>query len=78
MESLLYIELNTTRSAMLNRVETDLRKIVSGDYSSAIADRIVDDIAMDISETADHDNWNDADFRLAFGRVLCDALGIEF
>ena len=77
MEAPFYTELNTTRRAMLNRVETDLRKIVSGDYSSAIADCIVDDIAMDIWETADLDNWNDSDFRIAFGRILCAAFRID-
>jgi len=47
---------------------------VSGDYIGRIADKIVKAVMQDVWETADRDNWNDDDVRLAIGRVLCDKL----
>ena len=56
------------------------RKMLNGiclDYAKLIADRIADDVAGDICETADADNWNDCDARLGIGRVLLKAVGGE-
>lgn len=49
---------------------------ISRDYSRDIAFALSDDIARDIHECADHEDWNFDDVRLAFGRVLCEKLGI--
>ena len=50
---------------------------VSDDYWGKIADKILDEVCEDIEATADKDEWNEDDVRLAVGRVLCEKLGIE-
>lgn len=77
MEAPIYTELGITRDELFEKVRKDLETVISDDYSGAIADRIVDEIAYDISVTADVSEWNDSDYRLAFGRVLTDLMGIE-
>ena len=47
------------------------------DYIRPIAEKVVEEVAQDIYETADRENWNDDDVRLAFGRVICKHLKIE-
>lgn len=51
-------------------------KQVSDDYWTAIAESIADDVVQNVRETADPEEWNEDDIRLAVGRVLCDRLGI--
>ena len=51
-------------------------KQVSDDYWTAIAESIADDVVQNVQETADPEEWNEDDIRLAVGRVLCDRLGI--
>lgn len=77
MEAPLYMQIGITRDELFEKVCKDLETIISDDYSGAIADRIVDEIAYDISVSADVSEWNDSDYRLAFGRVLSDFIGIE-
>lgn len=77
MESPLYMQIGITRDELFEKVCKDLETIISDEYSDAIADRIVDEIAYDISVSADIGAWNDSDYRLAFGRVLTDLIGIE-
>ena len=50
---------------------------ISRDYIRHIAEAVVEDVAEDVYETADGENWGDDDVRLAFGRVLMKRLGIE-
>lgn len=50
---------------------------ISQDYIRLIAENIVEDVAQDIYETADRENWDEDDIRLAVGRVLCKKLNIE-
>lgn len=50
---------------------------VSDDYWGKIADKILEEVCEDIEATADKDEWNEDDVRLAVGRVLCEKLGIE-
>jgi hypothetical protein len=50
---------------------------VSQDYIRPIAEKIANDVAKDIYETADPQDWNGDDVRLAVGRVLCAKLRIE-
>lgn len=50
---------------------------ISDDYIRPIAEKIVEDVAQDIYETADREEWNSDDVRLAVGRVLCKKLKIE-
>lgn len=50
---------------------------ISDDYYGRICDAILPEVEKDVKETADKDNWNEDDVRLAIGRVLCDRLGIE-
>lgn len=50
---------------------------ISQDYIGEIAQRIANDVAKDIYETADRDDWGSDDVRLAVGRVLCKRLHIS-
>lgn len=50
---------------------------ISQDYIRPIAEKIAKDVAKDIYEAADPENWNEDDVRLAVGRVLCKKLRIE-
>lgn len=50
---------------------------IPNEYLLPIVDKYWEDIKEDISETADPDNWNSDDMRIAFGRFLCDKLGVE-
>lgn len=44
-----------------------------------IADALEDDVARDIEETADKDNWNSSDVEIAMTRVLLKrVLGDEY
>ena len=49
---------------------------ISKDYSRNIAFALADEIAEDLSVSADNEDWDMDDVRLAFGRVLCAKLGI--
>lgn len=49
---------------------------ISRDYSRDIAYALSDEIAKDLHVSADHEDWNMDDVRLAFGRVLCAKLGV--
>lgn len=61
---------------MISDKENGVDGAISRDYSKRIADAIADDVARDIHETADHEDWDMDDVRLAVGRVLCAKLGI--
>lgn len=64
---------NKIKSVLLNMKDA---KQISDDYWRAIAESIADDVVQNVQETADPDEWNEDDIRLAVGRVLCDRLGI--
>ena len=49
---------------------------ISGDYILGIANAIVDDVASDLVDTADHEEWDMDDVRQSVGRVLSERLGI--
>ena len=51
--------------------------LVSEDYIIPIAEKIVEDVAQDIYESADQYDWSEDDVRLAVGRVLCRKLKVE-
>lgn len=57
--------------------DMNLNGPISSDYIKPIADKILDDIVLDLYETADHEYWNNDDLRLAFGRALVKRLKIE-
>ena len=65
------------RNAIAAEVGIMLRKIVSDDYYSDVYRLLKDDIIEDVIATADPDEWNDDDIRLAIGRVLLDRLNEE-
>lgn len=46
-------------------------------YLADIVEKYKEEIINDIYETADRDNWNGDDLRLAVSRVICRHLGIE-
>ena len=50
---------------------------VSDEYWGRIADEILEEVCQDVEETADEEEWNEDDVRLAVGRVLCGKLGLE-
>lgn len=56
--------------------ENGMEGAISRDYSRDIAYALSDDIARDLWECADHEDWDIDDVRLAFGRVLCAKLGV--
>lgn len=64
-------------SAIICDKENGAEGSISRDYSKFIADAIADDVARDIHECADHEDWDMDDVRLAVGRVLCKRLNIE-
>lgn len=54
-----------------------LSKSVSDDYASRIIDTIIEDVIEDINETADPEEWNEDDVRLAIGRAILKKFGEE-
>ena len=82
MESIakIYKEIGTSKDYLVELIgayEDSLLGSISRDYSKSIADAIADDVARDIYECADNEDWNIDDVRLAVGRVLCKRLGIS-
>ena len=82
MESIakIYKEIGTSRdylAELIGGYEDSLLGAISRDYSKSIADAIANAVARDIHETADNEDWNIDDMRLAVGRVLCKRLGIS-
>lgn len=71
----IYFILGISREEFQSLVCREMLKGISSDYANLIADRISDDVAQDICDTADHENWNDCDARLGIGRVLLKAVG---
>ena len=63
------------KSEIRRAVEKLLSKSVSDDYASRIIDAIIEDVIEDVNETADPEEWDDDDVRLALGRVLLKSLG---
>lgn len=70
-----YSILGISREEFQSLVCREMLNGISSDYAKRIADRISDDVAQDIFDTADHENWNDHDARLGIGRVLLKAVG---
>jgi hypothetical protein len=52
-----------------------LSKSISDDYVSELTDAIAEDVYQDVDETADPEEWNEDDVRLALGRVLLRKCG---
>ena len=52
------------------QVTAELEKTTDRSYAKQIAEHITPLVCRDIKETADPENWNDSDVRLAIGRVL--------
>ena len=50
---------------------------VGVDYARAIFEDVADEVAKDVAECADCEDWSMDDLRMAFGRVLVRRLGIE-
>jgi len=76
-ESDVYSVLGISREEFQSLVCREMLNGISSDYAKSIADRIADDVASDIRDTADIKNWNDCDARLGIGRVLLKAVGGE-
>lgn len=57
--------------------ELDIDGPISQDHIRPIAESIIEDVAQDIYETADREEWDSDDVRIAVGRVLCKKLNIE-
>lgn len=49
---------------------------IPNEYLLPIVEKYWKEIKEDITETAD-ENWNSDDMRIAFGRFLCNKLGVE-
>ena len=82
MESIakIYKEIGTSKDYLVELIgayEDSILGGISRDYSKSIAEAIADDVARDVHETADHEDWDIDDVRLAVGRVLCKRMNIE-
>lgn len=57
------------------------RKFLSVGFESIdagrVADALTDEVAEDVEETADPENWHSGDVEIALARVLKKRLGIE-
>lgn len=42
-----------------------------------IVDSIIDEVVEDVKETADEDNWNSEDVRIALARVIKKKFGVD-
>ena len=76
----IYKEIGTSKDYLVELIgayEDSLLGGISRDYSKSIAEAIADDVARDVHETADHEDWDIDDVRLAVGRVLCKRMNIE-
>lgn len=76
-ESDVYSVLGISREEFQSLVCRELLNGVGHDHAIRISERIADDVASDIRDTADPGNWNDCDARLGIGRVLLKAVGGE-
>ena len=54
--------------------EIGTNRPISDDYWPEISAMIIDDVIQNVEETADEEEWNEDDVRLAVGRVLLDRL----
>lgn len=55
---------------LLNEIFDELQNVTEREYAQQIADNIVNDVTIDIDESAEIENYNSSDVRLAIGRVL--------
>lgn len=62
--------LGESRGDFCETVQEELENGVAKEYSTQIAELIVDKVADDIIDTADVENWSIGDLRLGIGRVL--------
>ena len=69
----MYTLIGRPRREFVKLIDCKLTESMSGDYTAEIAEKIADDVAEDICDTADVDNWSEGDLRLAIGRVLLKA-----
>lgn len=78
-----YVELDsfgkigTERCAFVNMVERSLMYGISGEYVRLLADRIAEEVADDVFESADIENWHSIDVGLGVARVILKSLGVE-
>lgn len=73
----MYNQLGCSRKDFVDHVRMGLENGVIRDYSYQIAEKIVDDVAQDICDSADVNKWNSCDIGLGTGRVLARAVGAE-
>ena len=75
----IYNELGTDHDYLVDLIGNHSDSILGNlptEYSALIAEKIADDVARDVCETADHEDWSVGDVALAVGRVLCRKLHI--
>lgn len=73
----LFAVLDTSRDDFHELVKNELENGIISDYSSLMADEIMNGVARDVLETADQASWGVSDVRMAIGRVLLKRLGVE-
>ena len=71
----MYTVLGCSREDFRKQIVNELVRAMAADYVDAIAEKIADDVAQDICDTADNKKWNGCDLRLGIGRVLLKSLG---
>ena len=73
----LFAVLDTSRDDFHELVKNELENGIISDYSSLMADEIMNGVARDVLETADQAGCGVSDVRMAIGRVLLKRLGVE-
>jgi len=84
-ESRYYVRVGLDRFEAIGTTERRFKQIlrkellsgVSKEYLDDIVDCIAEQVAEDVEECADPDNWNSCDVSLGAGRVILKALGVE-
>ena len=78
-----YVELDAfdkigiDRRGFVKMVGMSLMDGISAEYVRLIADRIAEEVADDVYESADIKNWNSIDVGLGVARVILKSLGVE-
>ena len=72
-----YGKLGCTRDDFCTMLLEEIEDGITSEYSEKIADAIADNVAVDVLESSDHNEWNSCDIRLGVGRVILKRFGVE-
>lgn len=72
-----YELLNITKEKFTSLLFRELVFVTDYDHAQKIATFISDDVAQDVCDCADLENWSVSDIRIGIGRVLLKHFGIQ-